>query len=155
MARREDWPEGGQYFPSPEEKDVTAYCEQATMYGSAAYLRPPSVSGKSEPSLQRGSRESASRGKFTAKSFKYNGRVAAVLLTSLLVLVGYGGPAVAGVLIVRFYCIIIIVGGCDNRGFLLADWFNACLCHGCYAIQRGVLFGGMDVVGAVKFGHGI
>lgn len=33
--------------------------------------------------------------------FLYNGRVASVLLASLIVLVGYGGPLVAGVLLVR------------------------------------------------------
>ena len=36
--------------------------------------------------------------------FLYNGRVASVLLASLIVLVGYGGPLVAGVLLV---CLII------------------------------------------------
>ncbi len=130
------------------------------MYGSAAYLRPPSVSGQSQSSIQRGPGDPGSRGKFTPKSFKYNGRVAAVLLTSLVVLMGYGGPTVAGVLIVRYYyytivVIIIVLGNFDYHGFLLADWFNACLCYGCHAIQGRVFFDGMDVTGAVKFDHGI
>lgn len=53
------------------------------------------------PSIRRAgsSMEATNRG-VTPKSFKYNGQVASVLLPSLVVLVGYGGPVVAGVLIV-------------------------------------------------------
>ncbi|WPT14438.1 hypothetical protein PSENEW3_00000568 [Picochlorum sp. SENEW3] len=97
------------------------------MYGSAAYLRPPSVSGQSQSSLQRGSREPALRGKFTPKSFKYNGRVAAVLLTSLLVLVGYGGPAVAGVLITGSMLAYVMDAMRYKEGSFLAVWMSLAL----------------------------
>jgi hypothetical protein len=78
------------------------------MYGSAAFLKPPALSSLSASSFSHSVGTSASDGHrvrsknrgIASKSFKYNGRVAAVLLSSLLVLVGYGGPMVAGVLIV-------------------------------------------------------
>lgn len=77
------------------------------MYGSAAFLKPPALSSLSASSFPHSVGTGASEGyrarsksRIASKSFKYNGRVAAVLLSSLLVLVGYGGPMVAGVLIV-------------------------------------------------------
>lgn len=67
------------------------------MYGSAYLNRPP---------VQLGQRSLSSRDVHKGhesgiSSFLYNGRVAAVLISSLSVLVGYGGPLVAGVLLVR------------------------------------------------------
>lgn len=47
--------------------------------------------------------QGASNQRFSPKSFRYNGRVASVLLPCLVTLVGYGGPLVAGVLIVRTF----------------------------------------------------
>ena len=41
------------------------------------------------------------------KTFQYNGRVAAVILPCLGIFVGYGGPVVAGVLIVRDGCLVM------------------------------------------------
>jgi len=51
--------------------------------------------------------QGVSNQRFSPKSFRYNGRVASVLLPCLVVLVGYGGPLVAGVLIVRSFWLII------------------------------------------------
>jgi len=76
------------------------------MYGSAYLNRPPVISRKE--SLSAGIQNSVSQdtGKIdtvAVSSFSYNERVALVLIPSLLVLVGYGGPLVAGVLLVRLY----------------------------------------------------
>lgn len=57
--------------------------------------------------------QGVSNQRFSPKSFRYNGRMASVLLPSLVVLVGYGGPLVAGVLIVSsFYFAICLSDDC-------------------------------------------
>lgn len=73
-----------------------------------------STSTLAAPSLQQrqfgrsgvemgGVSQGVSNQRFSPKSFRYNGRVASVLLPCLVTLVGYGGPLVAGVLIVRTF----------------------------------------------------
>ncbi len=48
-----------------------------------------------------GTHSTASSSRFVPSQFQYNGRVAAALLPSVLVLAGYGGGAVAAALAVR------------------------------------------------------
>lgn len=73
-----------------------------------------STSTLAAPSLQQrqfgrsgagmgGVSQGVSNQRFSPKPFRYNGRVASVLLPCLVTLVGYGGPLVAGVLIVRTF----------------------------------------------------
>jgi len=71
------------------------------MYGSAYLNRPPVVSRQalSSREMNRVSHDTTKNGD-TLSSFSYNGRVALALIPSLIVLVGYGGPLVAGVLLV-------------------------------------------------------
>ena len=81
------------------------------MYGSAYLNRPPpgvpvqgALSSHGTGMPPGGYNEIHDVKKVESKggmSFQYNGRVASVLLPSVLVLVGYGGPLVAGVLLVR------------------------------------------------------
>lgn len=75
------------------------------MYGSASLNRPPVNLWKdsTSPGIHRVSQDTRKiDSAIEMSSFIYNERVALVLIPSLLVLVGYGGPLVAGVLLVCF-----------------------------------------------------
>ena len=76
------------------------------MYESAYLNRPPVISRKESLSAgihNRVSQDTRKIDTVAVSSFSYNERVALVLIPSLVVLVGYGGPLVAGVLLVRLY----------------------------------------------------
>lgn len=75
----------------------------SVMRGSVYLNNPPQVVSRHTLSGEayRGFPETKRMGDpVGTSSFLYNGRVASVLVASLIVLVGYGGPLVAGVLLV-------------------------------------------------------
>ena len=116
------------------QPNVSGVCKAAGG-GSVPPMRPPMDPPLRPPRPPARALLAPHHRRSCAQAFQYNGRVALALLPCLAVLAGYGGPPVAGILLVGGAAVYILDALRYKEGSFAAAWLTMGLAN------AGVLFG--------------